>query len=72
MVKKFSFDFNCEIFLFCLDGHSPNTLEIDFEKSLIHLKLYTPQLQGLTYNDFALAFKIDGLEESLIQNKNEE
>jgi hypothetical protein len=53
------------LYHFFVDGHAPHKLEIDFEKNVLNVHLYTPELKGLSYNDFALAFKIDGIEESL-------
>jgi pterin-4a-carbinolamine dehydratase len=55
--------------IFKTDGHFPHKLEIDFEKQILQIQLYTPELSGLSYNDFALAFKIDGIQESLPKQK---
>jgi pterin-4a-carbinolamine dehydratase len=48
-----------------LDAHPTDTFNLNFTAGSAAITLHTPRLNGLTYNDFMLAVKIDGILEAM-------
>lgn len=47
------------------NGHTPQRVSIDYETRVVKCLLRTPQLKGLSYNDFHMALTLDGIYDTL-------